>query len=284
MYSHFEFGTWITPFGLIFLAAIILAWVLARRNAAATGIDGSHIDLLLPITIVVGVTGALLLSRLMPLDRMVAGDVMQPHVRARLFAMLAVGAVAVFIYSRFCALSFRHLLDIFALPTLAGLMLHRVGCFLAGCCWGDVVSGHQVSSFASQVQTLPHFTALGHAVTYPPGSLPYEQHVALGLIEPGALASLPVHAVQLYEAALLLVLLLVMGGLRWRHWPKGTVTVITVCAYASLRFVMEYVRADGHIVLGNLTITQLQCLALLASAALLPGLLRQPVRNTPVAR
>jgi phosphatidylglycerol:prolipoprotein diacylglycerol transferase len=47
-------------------------------------------------------------------------------------------------------------------------------------------------------------------VQYPPGSLPYEQHLAMGMIEPGALASLPVHPVQLYEAGLLLVLILVL--------------------------------------------------------------------------
>ena len=280
MYSHFESGTWVTPFGLIFLAATIVAWFLARRNAVAMRIDGSHIDLLVPITIVVGVTGALLLSLLMPADRMVAGDMMQADVRARLFAMLASGAVAVFIYSRICALSFRGLLDIFALPTIAGLMLHRVGCFLAGCCWGDIVSEHQVTDYAAQVQTLPFLSALSDGVVYPPGSLPYEQHLAMGFLEPGALASLPVHPVQLYEGALLFVLLLAFWRLQNRRLPAGVLTVVVVCAYALLRFVMEYLRADGHIVLGNLTVTQLQCFVLLGSAALLPRLFRQPIRDT----
>lgn len=164
----------------------------------------------MPITIIVGVAGALLLSLVMPMDRMVAGDMMQTGVRARLFSILATGAVAVFIYSRIVKLSFRRLLDIFALPTIAGLMVHRVGCFLAGCCWGDVVSDGHVMSFATQVQTLPFLGGLTAGVQYPPGSLPYEQHVAMGLIEPGAVASLPIYPVQLYEVALLLVLLLAL--------------------------------------------------------------------------
>lgn len=280
MYSHVESGTWVTPFGLIFLAAIIVAWLLARRNAVAMRIEGSHIDLLVPITIVVGVTGALLLSLLMPSDRMVAGDMMQADVRARLFSILAIGAVVVFMYSRICALSFRQLLDIFALPTIAGLMLHRVGCFLAGCCWGDIVSGQHATDYAAQVQTLPFLNTLSDGVAYPPGSLPYEQHLAMGLIEPGALASLPVHPVQLYESALLFVLLLAFWRLPNRRIPAGVLTVVVVCAYALLRFVMEYLRADSHIVLGNLTITQLQCLVLLGSAALLPRLFRQPIGDT----
>jgi hypothetical protein len=37
-----------------------------------------------------------------------------------------------------------------------------------------------------------------------------------------------------------------------------------------MRFFIEYLRADGHIILGNLTVTQLQCIILLPSIVLLP--------------
>ncbi|MDH3276231.1 MAG: prolipoprotein diacylglyceryl transferase [Gammaproteobacteria bacterium] len=273
MYSHFDSNTWVTPFGLIFLVAIFTGWLLARRNAVAMNIDGSHVDLLMPVTIIVGIAGGTLLSLLMPMDQMIAGEMMQTGVRIRLFGMLATGAVAVFIYSRIVKLSFRRLLDVFALPTLAGLMIHRIGCFLAGCCWGDIVSAEHSTSFASQVQTLPFLSGLSSGVSYPPGSLPYQQHLALGLIEPSALASLPVYPVQLYEGALLLVLLLALWRFPWRRYPAGVLAVVVVCAYAFLRFFIEYLRADGHIVLGNMTVTQLQCLFLLLSAILLPGML-----------
>ena len=39
MYSYFDSNTWVTPFGLIFLTAIITAWWLARRNAVAASVD-----------------------------------------------------------------------------------------------------------------------------------------------------------------------------------------------------------------------------------------------------
>ena len=273
MYSHFDSNTWVTPFGLIFLAAIFIAWLLARRNAISINIDGSHIDLLIPVTIIVGIAGGTGLSLLMPMDQMIAGEMMQTGVRVRLFGMLATGAGALFIYSRIVKLSFRRLLDVFALPTLAGLMIHRIGCFLAGCCWGDIVSSEHSTDFASQVQTLPFLSGLSGGVGYPPGSLPYEQHLALGLIEPNALASLPVYPVQLYEGALLLVLLLALWRLSWRRIPGGVLAVVVVCAYALLRFFIEYLRADGPIVLGNMTVTQLQCLLLLLSGVLLPGMI-----------
>lgn len=272
MYSHFDSSTWVTPFGLIFLFAVLVAWWLARRNAISIKVDCSHVDLLIPVTIIVGIAGGTVLSLLMPMDQMIAGEMMQTEVRIRLFGMLAASSVAVFIYSRIEKLSFRRLLDVFALPTIAGLMIHRIGCFLAGCCWGDIVSNEHSTSFASQVQTLPFLSGLSSGVSYPPGSLPFEQHLALGLIEPNSLASLPVYPVQLYEGALLLVLLLALWRLPWQRFPKGLLVVVVVCAYAVIRFFIEYLRADGPIVLGNMTVTQLQCLLLLLSGILLPGM------------
>ena len=275
MYSHFDSNIWVTPFGLIFIFAILAAWTLTRRNAMAANIDASHIDLLMPVAVIVGIAGGTVVAMLMPMDHRVAGEMMNYGVRLRLFWMLATGAAAVFVYSRLNKLSFRQLLDAFALPTLAALMSHRLGCFLAGCCWGDIVSHEAKTSLATQVQTLPFFNSLSGGVQYPPGSLPYEQHLALGLIEPGALASLPVVPVQLYEAALLFVVLLALWRFPWREYQKGTLVILVTCTYAVLRFFIEYLRADGSIIIGNLTVTQLQCLVLMSSAFLLPGMLKR---------
>lgn len=270
MYSHFDSTAWVTPFGLIFIAAIFTAWFFARRNATAVRIDPSHVDLLVPITIIVGIIGGTIIAIFMPMDHMVAGEAMNHGIRVRLFGMLGTGAIALFIYSRIVRLSFRRLLDVFALPTLAGLMIHRIGCFLAGCCWGDVISHEHYTAFASQVQSTSFLQGIVQGVQYPPGSLPYYQHLAMGMIDSGALASLPVYPVQLYEAGLLLVLILVLSRVPWKRTPRGTLAIITVCSYAVMRFFIEYLRADGHIVLGNLTVTQLQCILLMFSAVLLP--------------
>jgi len=277
MYSYFDSTTIVTPFGLIFVAAIIAAWFFARRNASTTYVDPSHVDLLVPITIITGLIGGTIVAMFMPMDHMVAGEAMNHGIRIRLFGMLSTGAIAVFVYSRIAHLSFRRLLDIFALPTLAGLMIHRIGCYIAGCCWGDVVSHEHASAFATQVQTTSFLNGLVQGVQYPVGSLPYEQHLAMDMIGPGALASLPVYPVQLYEAGLLLVLILVLMRVPWRQCTRGTLAVLTVCAYALMRFFIEYLRADGHIVLADLTITQLQCIILMSSVVLLPRLRRSVV-------
>jgi len=255
MYSSFDSINWVTPFGVFFTAAILTAWFLARHNAKAVDVDPSHVDLLVPLTIIIGVGGGTVLAILMPVDPVFLGVVLSDGIRVRLFAVLGFGAFGVFAYSRVAHLPFWRMLDIFALPTMVALIVHRVGCFLAGCCWGEVVT---------------HGQAIARGVQYPPGSLPYEQHLAFGWIESGAAGSLAVHPVQLYEAGLLLVLVLLLWRIPWKRRAQGSLVVITVCGYALLRFLIEYLRADSYVALGNLTATQMQCLLLMAGIVLLP--------------
>ena len=267
-----DFHSGITPYGLTLLLAIAVTWCLARRNARAVNIDGSHVDLLIPVTIITGFTGAAILSLAMPADSMIAGDYLRIDLRIRLSGFLASAALALLAYGYFARLPCRRLLDVFALPTLAGLMIQRVGCFFAGCCWGDIVSREPATVLATQVQTLPFLAGISDGVRYPAGTFPYEQHAVLGLIEPGAPESLPVYPVQLYEAALLLVILVLLWRVPWRRLPAGVFAVAVVCSYALARFFIEYLRADGYIVLANLTVVQLQCL--MATVVLLPHAIR----------
>jgi len=274
---HYHEGTeqLVTTFGVLFVFALLTYWWLARRNATTIGIHPSHIDLLLPLAIAGGLIGGTILSMLMPEDRQVAGEVLQVDTRIRLFGLVVSGAIVVFAYSRVAKQSFRSLLDTLALPTLAALVIHRFGCYLAGCCWGDVsVADPWLSSIATtdigqQVQTLPWLAGewVRTAVTYGPGTFPFQQQVAIGLISADAAQSLPVHPVQLYEAALLIIFLLLFRGVPLDRYRAGTIALLTMGGYSIIRFAMEFLRADGNIVLGTLTATQLQCIALLLVAA-----------------
>lgn len=274
---HYHEGTQhlVTLFGVWFVAALLLFWWLARRNAIRAQLEPSHIDLLLPLAIIGGIVGGTLLSLLMPEDRQVAGEMLKVDTRIRLFGLVVSGAVVVFIYSRASRQSFRVLLDTLALPMIAALLVHRIGCFFAGCCWGDVsVTDPWLHSIADtsiglQVQTLPWLAGdwVRTGVTYEPGTFPYLQHLAIGLLDAGAAHSLPVHPVQLYEAALLGVFLLLCARLPLHRYRPGSIAVLTTLAYALIRFVTEFLRADGNIVIGLLTATQLQCLVLLVLGA-----------------
>ena len=72
----------------------------------------------------VGIIGGTVVATFMPMDHMLAGEAMNHGLRIRLFGMLGTGAIGVFIYARIAGLSFRRVLDVFALPTLAGLAIH----------------------------------------------------------------------------------------------------------------------------------------------------------------
>jgi phosphatidylglycerol:prolipoprotein diacylglycerol transferase len=181
-----------------------------------------------------------------------------------------------FAYTRLAGLHFRRMLDMFALPVVLWLVILRVGCFMAGCCWGDLtqaqagLAGVANPRLIEQVLTLHWLTGdwIRTAVSYPAGSLAFEQQQILGLLEPGAVSSLPVHATQLYELALLLVLLGLLVVYETRPREPGRVAIVTLAGYCMLRFLVEYLRADSALVVGSHTFTQIICAVLLVLAVL----------------
>lgn len=130
----------------------------------------------------------------------------------------------------------------------------RVGCFLNGCCWGAIDQGRAL-----------------YAVTFPPGSHPFERHVALKLLPETALESLPVHATQLYSVAGNLILCAVLL-LVWRFVRRdGVASALYLILYPPLRFVIESFRQHDPVhemretsLLGTVTYSQLVSLSLLA--------------------
>jgi phosphatidylglycerol:prolipoprotein diacylglycerol transferase len=111
-------------------------------------------------------------------------------------------------------------LDIVAPALTLGHMFGRIGCFLNGCCFGK-----------------PTQCLLG--VAYPPGSLP--DHMYGGL---------PLHPVQLYEAAANLILFGVMFYLA-RNTRRGITTASYLIAYGVLRFADEFFRGDHADAIGG---------------------------------
>jgi phosphatidylglycerol:prolipoprotein diacylglycerol transferase len=82
------------------------------------------------------------------------------------------------------------------------------------------------------------------------------------------MASLPVHATQLYEA--LGCLLLSVGLSRWspRHQRfDGQTTLLFLIGYAVLRFFIEFLRADDRGIYGGFSTSQWLSLALLVPCA-----------------
>lgn len=154
-----------------------------------------------------------------------------------LYGSIMGGTAAFFLYRLLRPFPLRPLLDVVA-PSLAlGIALGRLGCFLNGCCYGDLCD-------------------LPVGVAFPRDSPPWKAQVVLGLLPPSALRSLPVHPTQLYSAfdgLLLVALLSAYYPLRRRD---GEVMALLMVTYPISRFLIEYLRNDEGVFFGGMTISQ----------------------------
>ncbi len=126
-----------------------------------------------------------------------------------------------------------------------GLAYGRMGCLLAGCCFGRASS-------------------LGWALRFPPRSPASDKHLELHRISSATQWSLPVHPTQLYESLGCLVLaaaLVVYLHPRKRY--DGQVFLAFVAGYAVLRFGLEFLRDDDRGALAGLSTSQIIGLCLL---------------------
>jgi phosphatidylglycerol:prolipoprotein diacylglycerol transferase len=147
------------------------------------------------------------------------------------------GVIAFFAYRHFRPFPLRPYLDVMAPAIMVGTLFGRLGCFLNGCCYGDVCN-------------------LPWAVSFPKPSPPWERQYNLGLIPPEATHSLPLHPTQLYsalDAVVLLILLTTFYPLRRRD---GEVMGLLMITYPITRFLIEYLRNDEGVFFAGLTISQ----------------------------
>ena len=105
------------------------------------------------------------------------------------------------------------MLDIMAVTTCLVHMFGRIGCFLAGCCYGK-----------------PTHSAFGVTFTDPACQA-----------DP---LNTPLHPTQLYEASYILLVMIVLLFLRSRKKFYGQLFLVYLILYAIGRFVLEYFRGD----------------------------------------
>ncbi len=120
-----------------------------------------------------------------------------------------------------------------------GLGFGRMGCLLAGCCFGTPSS-------------------VGWALSFPSHSPASESQFKSGLLESPFEPSLPVHPTQIYESlgsfAIAAVLILWVGS---RKRYDGQVFLAFVALYAIVRFLLEFWRSDDRGGLFGLSTSQL---------------------------
>ncbi len=229
----------IPTYGLALALAFTLGYLEAIRRSFKQGVDPKHMERLFLIVIVGSLFGARLFHAAFEEFAYYRDN------PARLIAVweggftfyggLFVSMGLVFGYTRWKRLSFKAILDILTPSVLLGLSIGRIGCFLAGCCWGTT-------------------TAMPWGVEY------WHRHTL------SAIKYVPVHPVQLYESVgCLLLFILTLRVFRTKP-AEGSIFFLGLGGYACLRFVVEFFRGDeyrGFVLNGSLSFAQFLSLAIL---------------------
>ncbi len=148
------------------------------------------------------------------------------------------GAVAFFLRRAFRTFPVLATLDAMAPSVALGIALGRIGCFLNGCCYGDLCP-------------IPWL-----GVRFPRNSPPWLAQQAQRLIPLDAFLSLPVHPTQIYSALNGLVLLMLLTAYYPLRRRDGEVIVLLVLTYPVTRFIIEFLRDDEATLPFGLTIAQ----------------------------
>ena len=251
-------GVSIHSYGAFLCLSVVVGRMLALRLAARDGLDPEQMSRCCVVTLVAALVGARVLN--------VATN---PGAFGSAFEALAWWKGGVVAYGGFlggllgsvwfCRRRGIPLLawaDCAAPSLCIGLLLTRIGCFLAGCDYG-----------------VPSAAPWG--VRFPAASPAFAEHVRLGLVPSAAAASLPVHPTQLYEALSGAILLAMVTAVRARGASAGRAFAAFAAGYGVLRFLIECVRGDpGRGAVGPFSTSQFIALASVLAAAALVGAAR----------
>jgi phosphatidylglycerol---prolipoprotein diacylglyceryl transferase len=241
-----------TWFMMVGLAGLLMLWALLRharrdrvdRSAVATAVLAGYVA-----AVIAGVAVPALIA-------LVEGYLADGRFHLAFAGMTSFwgylgGAVAVTVVCRDGGPPLGWLADR-ATPALGvSLALVRVGCFLAGCDYG-------------QISSAPW------AMRFPRGTGAWRDHVAHGLLPTSRAQSLPVHPTQLYEAALGLAIAVAAWAYQRRGGRVGAghTFVAAAALYAAVRLGIENLRGDeARGIIAGLSSGQLFALAVLVTIA-----------------
>ena len=131
-----------------------------------------------------------------------------------------------------------------------GIAIARIGCFLQGCCYGTPCSWPW-------------------CVAFPQPSNVWDRHRVSGLVPPDATHSAPVHPLQLYFAAVGLLILLTALWLHPRKRYDGQVTLVALLIFSATSAALEGFRQDFGLRVYWGTLPQLTWVAMAMTATAL---------------
>ncbi|OGP52636.1 MAG: prolipoprotein diacylglyceryl transferase [Deltaproteobacteria bacterium RBG_13_52_11] len=222
---------WLTiySYGFMIALGIMVGLFLARRQAAREGIDPNQIVDITFYVLVAALIGARILFVLMNFKEYADNpiNILKIWEGGLVFYGGLVPAAAIGIwYIKRLGLPLWQVADIFAPSVAISHAFGRIGCFFAGCCYGEAC-------------------ALPWAVTF---------------TDPRSLApqGIPLHPTQLYSSLSLFALFAFLVLLRKRKTFHGELLWLYILCYSIGRFFLEFLRGDprGNVLGGLLSTAQ----------------------------
>jgi phosphatidylglycerol:prolipoprotein diacylglycerol transferase len=261
----FDFG-WFTiyAYGVLLAAAYLLGLQFALMRARARGLDGHRVMDLGIWIIISALVGAKLLLLIVDFHQFTDNprDLLALARSGGVFYGGLIAAVVVaLVYLRRHHLPLWTTTDVFAPGIALGHVVGRLGCLMAGCCFGRP-------------------TSVPWAVTF---------HDPAAQANVGTPLGVPLHPTQLYEAgaeALILVCLLAFER-RGRPFPGRTFWSYMLL-YGISRFIIEFYRGDNRgLVFGVLSTSQFVSVILVPLAVVMLAVLSRrpdPTRHAAAQR
>lgn len=215
-----------TPYTYARIASWVSAMALAAILNERQGISRSNTLALCAICLPLSIVGSRLLDALEYLGSYGSFTEAIGRNGSSIYGGLALSFLAVWAYAAWRGVAVLRLLDAGGPSILLGESVSRVGCFLAGCCYGVPWNGPW-------------------AVTFPKESFAFGDQVARGLLAPTAEHTLAVHPVQLYSTVLAFLICLWLVRAFFRRRSDGEVFCRCLIGYGGLRLVMAPLRIES---------------------------------------
>jgi phosphatidylglycerol:prolipoprotein diacylglycerol transferase len=252
----FQIGDWpVYSYGVLLAVAYLVALQLAVVRARRSGLDGTKVMDLGIYLIIAALVGAKLMLVVVDFDyfRSQPRELLSLVRAGGVFygGLLAALGVAILLVRRY-QLRIWATADLFAPGIALGHVVGRLGCLMAGCCYG-----------------IPTTMPWGITFTNP-----------LAASNVGTPLGIPLHPTQLYDAGAELLILIVLLVTERRGKPfEGRTFWLYMLLYGISRFIVEFYRGDERGMIMGISTSQFVSLLVVPLALLMLVRLRR--RGTP---
>ena len=252
----FQIGDWpVYSYGVLLAVAYLVALQLAVVRARRQGLDGTKVMDLGIYLIIAALVGAKLMLVVVDFDyfRSQPRELLSLVRAGGVFygGLLAALGVAILLVRRY-QLRIWTTADLFAPGIALGHVVGRLGCLMAGCCYGTPTTMPWAITFTNPLAASNVGTPLG----------------------------IPLHPTQLYDAGAELLILIVLLATERRGKPfEGRTFWLYMLLYGVSRFIVEFYRGDDRGTIMGVSTSQFVSLLIVPLAVLMLARLRR--RTTP---